>query len=337
MISVAVDVMGGDGGPPVCMAGVETALESILDLSVIAVGRHSEIANLVEAMPTHLANRVRVVDAPDVLAPDVTSLAAVRGGQHSSMAIAIGEHRLHKAQAVVSAGSSTGLMTLSRHLLGMAPGVERPALMTRLPTQKGFVWVLDLGANVGVDAQRLHEFATLGHASMAHRGQQPPAIGLLNIGTEKNKGPDVLREAARLLSADESLHYVGFIEADQVFQGDVDLVVCDGFAGNIMLKSAQGGVRLVLSSFEHQLETDWIGRAVGWFVRSRWEKVCETLNPANHNGARLMGIEGLVIKSHGSADASGFAKAIFLAHGEATMAGQSTVQGTTDQWMEHEQ
>lgn len=316
MISVAVDVMGGDGGLATCLDGVIVALEQCADLSIVAVGSKDDIEAQLKRYPKRFSERVSIVDASHVLSSDVSPAEAIRHGQDSSMALAIRLHQEKKVEAVVSGGSTAGLMALSRQMLGMMPGVERPALMTRLPTVGADVWVLDLGANVGVDAQRLHEFAMLGSQALTARLGYAPSIGLLNIGTEKNKGPDVLREAARLIEDDANLSYQGFIEADQVFQGEVDLVVCDGFAGNVLLKAAEGGVRLVIEKLRRQFKATLLSRLLGHFVRSRLLKLYETLHPSQHNGAPLLGIEGLVIKSHGSADVSGFARAIVLAYQE---------------------
>lgn len=317
MISVAVDVMGGDGGVAVCMAGVFLALEQHPDLAITAVGNNTAIQSVLNGWRDTFEDRLTVLDAPEVLPSDVSPAYAIRHGQASSMALAIKAHHDEWVDGVVSGGSTAGLMALSRQLLGMMPGVERPALMTQLPTIKGSVWVLDLGANVGVDAHRLYEFATLGTQALTMRQGIQPSVGLLNIGQERNKGPDVLREAARLVEEDPHLNYHGFIEADQVFAGVVDLVVCDGFAGNVLLKSAEGGVRLVLEALRDQFKMGIVSRILGSAIRSRLVKLYETLDPCQHNGAPLLGIEGLVVKSHGSASARGFARAIQLAYQEA--------------------
>lgn len=316
MITVAVDVMAGDGGLATCLGGVMVALEQCTDLSILAVGRQDQVEAELARNPTRFRERLSVVNASHVLSSDVSPAEAIRHGQDSSMAVAIRLHQAKQAQAVISGGSTAGLMALSRQMLGMMPGVERPALMTRLPTVDADVWVLDLGANIGVDAQRLHEFATLGSLALKARLGFAPSVGLLNIGAEKNKGPDVLREAARLIEDDANLSYRGFIEADQVFQEGVDLVVCDGFAGNVLLKGAEGGVRLVIDRLTRQFKSDLISRLLGYLVRSRLTKLYETLHPSQHNGAPLLGIEGMVIKSHGSADVVGFSRAIVLAYQE---------------------
>lgn len=326
MITVAVDAMAGDGGLPVSVSGVRLALDKISTLSVILVGDAPAISEMLIDFPVAFRARVSVAHAPMVLPTDVTPAQAIRSGQSSSMAQAILKVKDQQAQAMVSSGSTAGLMALSRQLLGMRPGVERPALMTQIPTQAEPVWVLDLGANVGVDAQRLLEFAQLGTHALVSMNKHSPKVSLLNIGSEPRKGPDVIREAARLLEADADINYQGFIEADQVFQGGIDLVVCDGFAGNILLKSAEGAVRLVLK-FLVDSSSNGVWQ---WWVRlltgSRIRRVYETLDPSRHNGAPLLGLEGLVIKSHGGSSAQGLAHAIELAFQEAMMECRSTNQ-----------
>lgn len=312
--------MGGDGGLPVSIAASRLALDKVPDLSLVLAGESSAIRSQLAHWPDALRSRVSVVDAPVVLASDVSPAQAIRSGQTSSMATAISQITDQQAQAVVSSGSTAGLMALSRHLLGMRPGVERPALMTQLPTRAQPVWVMDLGANVGVDAQRLLEFAQLGTSALVALGQRQPKVGLLNIGSEPRKGPDVIREAARLIEADPDLNYNGFIEADQVFRGEIDLVVCDGFAGNILLKSAEGAVRLVLKALSGGERPGVWNRCVDLLARSRLRRVYETLDPSQHNGAPLLGVQGLVIKSHGGSSAEGLAHAIELAFHEAVMA-----------------
>jgi glycerol-3-phosphate acyltransferase PlsX len=217
-----------------------------------------------------------------------------------------------ESSSLVSAGNTGALMALSRQVLGMLPGIERPVLMAALPSATHPVWALDLGANVGVDAQRLCEFAQLGNTTVRVLRDRAPRIGLLNIGHEPNKGPDVVREAARLIEGESGLDFHGFVEADQVFAGDVDLVVCDGFAGNVLLKSAEGMARLLFGRLRREM-AGWRGPLVRGPLRRMYDK----LDPARHNGAPLLGVRGIVIKSHGGACEKGFASAIRLAALEA--------------------
>lgn len=307
-VCIAVDLNGGDGGAEVVIAGMLEALASDPHLKIVAVGPAPELAR-VETLAGSRRSAISLVEAAGVLPADVNAARAIRRGRDSSMSLTLEQVSSGQAQAAVSGGSTGALMGLSRHLLGMLPGVERPALMAAIPTVGQPVWMLDLGANVSVDARRLLEFAQLGHVAFNVLEGREPRIGLLNIGTEPSKGPDVVREAARLIDDEVSLDYAGFVEADQVFAGAVDLVVCDGFAGNVLLKSAEGAVRLMFSSLKAQVK----GSLFGWMARSRMRSLHDMFDPSRHNGAPMLGVRGTVIKSHGSACARGFARAIELA------------------------
>lgn len=224
------------------------------------------------------------------------------------MAIGLGSLAAGSADALVSAGNTGALMALARYRLGTLPGIERPALMTGFPVVGGSVWVLDLGANIGVDAERLAEFAVLGSAAVGALLGRKPRVGLLNIGSEPNKGPDVVREAARRCAATD-IDLVGFIEGHDVFAGRADVVVCDGFAGNVLLKSAEGVIAMLLS------EIDAVGSRTfaGPGLRRLRRRMRKAYDPAVHNGASMLGISGIVIKSHAHASTEGIAHAIGVA------------------------
>lgn len=304
--------MGGDGGADTALEALPIALSADPALRCLCVGSGPTLDRL-QALPSSLRQRIEPLPSENVLPADVSAAQAIRHGQDSSLAIAMKTLAEGQADALVSAGSTVGLMALSRQLLGMLPGVERPALMTSLPTLAAPVWVLDLGANVQVDARRLLEFAQLGSVAVEIVTGRMPRIGLLNIGSEPGKGPDMLREAARLIEAEAALDYAGFIEGDQVFCGQVDLVVCDGFAGNVLLKSAEGAVRLTLGRLKDALQ----GSLAAAMLRGRLRRVHDSLDPARHNGAPMLGVRGTVIKSHGSASARGIAHAMDLAARQA--------------------
>jgi glycerol-3-phosphate acyltransferase PlsX len=298
--------MGGDGAPDVVFAAIDQALNEHPHLHLVAVGPQ----NLLDAarLP-HWGERVSFVHAENVLAADINAAAAIRRGRGSSLWNAIDLLEQGRVDAIVSGGSTGALMALSRQKLGMLPGVERPALLAALPSVSQPVWMLDLGANINVDAPRLLEFAQLGSVAFHVLENRQPRIGLLNIGSEPGKGPDVIRQAARLIEAESSLDYQGFVEADQVFAGKVDLVVCDGFAGNVLLKSAEGAVRLMFEKLREQLS----GALTGLLIKRSLRHLHDSLDPARHNGAPMLGVRGTVIKSHGGACAKGFARAIGLA------------------------
>ncbi len=301
--------MGGDGGAETAFAAMASALAADPSLTLLAVGPEAELERGSMRLPAEVAARLSLIAAETVLPNDMNAAAALRRGQGSSVWVALDLLAQGHADAVVSGGSTGALMALSRQMLGMLPGVERPALMAAIPSLVGPVWLLDLGANIQVDAPRLLEFAQLGHVAFQVVEKRAPRIGLLNIGSEPGKGPDVIREAARLIDAEAGLDYAGFVEADRVFAGEVDLVVCDGFAGNILLKSAEGAVRLLFRALSDELT----GSLAGWLARPRLRRLHDRLDPSVHNGAPMLGVRGTVIKSHGSAHADGLAHALRLA------------------------
>lgn len=309
---VAVDVMSGDGGLDTALAAVRRALDADSGLQVDLVGDERRLRASLQPAGLAEGDRVALVAAEQVLPMDAGPSRALRHGSGSSMQVALERVAEGQSAALVSAGNTGALMALSRQVLGMLPGIERPALMAALPAAAGSIWALDLGANVGVDAHRLCEFARLGNTTLRVLRDRSPRIGLLNIGHEPSKGPDVVREAARLIEAEPGLDFAGFVEADQVFAGDVDLVVCDGFAGNVLLKSAEGVARLMFGQLRDELR--------GWrasLLRGGLKRMYDKLDPSRHNGAPLLGVRGIVIKSHGGACEHGLASAIGLAALEA--------------------
>lgn len=306
MVRIAVDTMGGDGAPGVVLDAVDRALRDQSDIELLLVGPGDRLE---AARRSHWGDRVTVIHADHALAADVSVSSALRRGRGSSLWNAIAAVESNQADALVSGGNTGALMALARQQLGMLPGVERPALLAALPTTERAVWMLDLGANINVDAPRLFEFAQLGSVAFQVLEGRKPRIGLLNIGSEPGKGPDVVRQAADLIRSEDSLDYAGFVEADQVFAGRVDLVVCDGFAGNVLLKSAEGAVRLLFNA----LRDEFSGSLTGLLAKRRLRRLHDSLDPARHNGAPMLGVRGTVIKSHGGACARGLARAIRLA------------------------
>ncbi len=308
-----VDAMGGDGGLETSLGGMAMALDADPGLHIVACGRRDEIEAASTGALNRHGKRFSVTAADEVLPADASPAQALRHGRNSSLWQALECLRSEQAEALVSAGGTGALLALSRQILGTLPGVERPALMAALPSAERPVWVLDLGANLNVDARRLLEFAQLGSVAVEVLEGREPCIGVLNVGSEPGKGPDVVREAARLIDADPALNYQGFIEADAVFAGRVDLVVCDGFSGNVLLKAGEGAVRLVLAETAARFRRSF----AGWLGRSRFAALHDSFDPARHNGAPLLGLRGTVIKSHGGAGSDGFARAIALAALEA--------------------
>lgn len=304
---MALDAMGADFDPRCAIDACRLVLQRDPALHVRLIGSASQLDQSALAA---LGERVELVRSSEFVAMTSSPAEALRHGRKSSMALALAEISAERADAAVSAGNTGALMALARAELGMLQGIERPALMTEFPVRGGSAWVLDLGANIGVDAARLVEFAVLGNAAVGALLERSPRVALLNIGSEPNKGPDVIREAARRLSElDAELDYIGFIEGHDVFHGRADLVVCDGFAGNILLKSAEGAIAMLLDEVERAGQPWWFGpgkRRLGRDLRLRYD-------PQGHNGASLLGVDGIVIKSHGHATTEGLARALEVA------------------------
>lgn len=308
-VRIAIDAMGGDAGPGVILDG---ALQALADDPSLRIHLFAESGQLA-ASATH--ERLTVSETAGHIPQDSSPGQALRKAQGTSMHAALEALAGGMADAVVSPGNTGALMALARSRPGMLPGVERPALMTAFPLRAGSVRVLDLGANIQVDAQRLVEFAVMGNAACSVLLGHAPRIGLLNIGREPGKGPDPVREAGRMLEAGD-MDYRGFVEGHDVFAGVVDLVVCDGFAGNILLKSAEGAIDMHNAALD-----DILGKGLlGWLTARRRAAVRKRFDPVDHNGASLLGINGIVIKSHGHAGARAFARAIALASVEVRRA-----------------
>lgn len=309
-VRIAVDAAGIDGGVSLATAAISQALSSDDGLEIVVFADQDAADGICQTLSDP---RLKVEICDHSLAADLNAAAAIRRGNGSTMWLALEQLRAGQLDALVSGGSTGALMALSRHILGTLPGVERPALMAAIPTMTRPVWMLDLGANIHVDARRLLEFAHLGQVAYQVLEGKAPRIGLLNVGTEPGKGPDLIREAARLIDENPELDYAGFVEADQVFSSAVDLVVCDGFAGNVLLKSAEGAIKLLFASIRSEFQ----GSLCGLVAKSRLRRVHDSLDPARHNGAPMLGVRGTVIKSHGSTCSRGFARAIELAAVEA--------------------
>lgn len=308
-VRIALDAMGADFEPEAAVRAAEFALDADPQLEISIVGASGSLEPAVEAWPDRLRPRVEAVAAADFVPMDASPAQALRRGRDSSMAASLRSIADRSVDAAVSAGNTGALMALARMALGTLPGIERPALMTAFPVRNGRAWVLDLGANIGVDADRLLEFALLGHAAVGVLLGARPRIGLLNIGREPCKGPDVIREASRRLTEQAAIEFVGFVEGHDVFAGRADVVVCDGFAGNVLLKSAEGAIGMLLAELDEQAR-----RPVrGFALRGAVNGLRNRYDPARHNGASLLGINGIVVKSHAHASTDGLANAIGLA------------------------
>jgi glycerol-3-phosphate acyltransferase PlsX len=313
---IAIDAMGGDSGPPVMLAGAARALERRDDLGFVIFGQEAAIRAELDRHPA-LAAVSTIVHCEDVIAGTDKPSQAIRRAKTTSMGQAIAAVKEGEAQAAVSGGNTGALMAMAKLALRTMPGIDRPALAALLPTLgDNDVVMLDLGANTECDANNLVQFAVMGAAyARVILELERPRVQLLNIGTEELKGTDELRDAAAVLRGSEHLHmrFDGFVEGDKLSRGDVDVIVTDGFSGNIALKSLEGTARFVTDLLKRAF-TSSIRSKIGFLIsRPATELLRHHLDPNNHNGAVFLGLNGLVVKSHGSADEKGVANAIRVA------------------------
>lgn len=314
---VAIDAMGGDNAPDAIIRGAAMARERHPGWRFLFFGPKAKLEPLIAKQKRRrLAEYCDIVDIDDVVAPDAKASVALRQGRGSTMRKAIDAVAEGRAACAVSAGNTGALLAMSKFALKTMPGVARPAIASLFPTQRGDSAMLDLGANIQVDARNLEEFAIMG-AVFARLliGLERPTVGLLNVGSEEQKGHEELREAHAMLSNAEHLpfDYQGFIEGDGIAAGAVDVVVTDGFTGNVALKTAEGTSRLV-SEFIRQAFRHSLMAKLGYVFAGRaMAKLRARLDPRRYNGAMFLGLNGVVVKSHGGADAVGFAHALGVA------------------------
>jgi phosphate acyltransferase len=313
---IAIDAMGGDTGPAVMVAGAARAHEQQPDLCFILFGDEPAIRAELAKHPT-LGTAVEVVHCPDVIEASDKPSQAIRRAKTTSMGRTIGAVKSGNAQAALSAGNTGAMMAMAKLALRTMPGIHRPALAALLPTLgENDLVMLDLGANTESDAQNLVQFAVMGAAyARVVLELDSPRVKLLNIGTEELKGTDELKDAAAMLREASSLpmRFDGFIEGDKISRGDADVVVTDGFSGNIALKTAEGTARFVTDLLRRAF-TSSVRSKIGFLIsRPATELLRHHLDPNNHNGAVFLGLNGLVVKSHGSASEKGIANAILVA------------------------
>lgn len=310
-LRIALDVMGGDHGPAIVLAGAEIARGRVPHVRYLLAGRQADIEPLLESYPKlRAASRVVPVDHV-VLGTDKPS-QALRRGRDSSMGRAIQAVKDGEADVAVSAGNTGALMAMARFILRTMPGIDRPALVSLLPTARGESVMLDLGANVDSTADNLVQFAVMGAVfARTVLGLERPRVGLLNIGSEDLKGTGEIKAAGQILRETTlPMEFAGFTEGDRIGAGDMDVVVCDGFIGNVALKTAEGTARLIAQLLERAFRSSLWSKLGYALARPALTSLRDHLDPNNHNGAVLLGLNGLVVKSHGSANAQGIATAI---------------------------
>ncbi len=312
---VALDVMSGDAGAAEAIAAADIAAERYPGLSFILFGREAEIAAELKRWP-RLTARARIVHSEDVVRMADKPSQVLRRARTTSMGMAIDAVKQGEAHAAVSAGNTGALMAIALFGLRTMKGIDRPALAATLPTLKSESVMLDLGANTECDATNLVQFAVMGAAfARTVLGLEQPRVALLNIGEEELKGTGEIRAAATILrGASLPMQFTGFCEGDKIGQGDIDVVVTDGFSGNIALKTVEGTSRLVTGLLGNAFRSSFWGK-LGYFIaRGALESLRAHLDPNAHNGAVFLGLNGIVVKSHGSANARGLANAIGVAH-----------------------
>jgi glycerol-3-phosphate acyltransferase PlsX len=313
-ITIALDAMGGDHAPDMVVKGAGNALQRFPQTEFLFFGVENRLRPLLAKVPK-LAENARVHHTDEVITGDAKPSVALRTGRRSSMRLAIDAVAAGDADCIVSAGNTGALMAMAKFALKMLPGIDRPAMASFFPTQRGESVMLDLGANVECDAENLVQFALMGDVfARTVLGLQQPTVGLLNVGSEDLKGNDAVRGAsARLRGAGSPLRFHGFIEGDDIAAGTVDVVVTDGFTGNIAVKTAEGTARLfsefLRAAFHHSL----MARVGYLFAHAALRRLRERLDPRRYNGAVFLGLDGICVKSHGGSDALAFANAISVA------------------------
>ena len=309
-LTLALDGMGGDHGPTVVVPAALQALTEHKDLTLILVGDQQVLEREIRNHGATVGGRILIRHASQTVAMDELPSVALRTKKDSSMRVAVDLVKDGTAHACVSAGNTGALMATARFVLKTLPGIDRPAICSALPTIKGHTHVLDLGANVDSETDVLFQFAVMGSALTSAVENIPrPTVGLLNIGAEEMKGNDQVKEAGRLLAASE-LNYVGFIEGDDIYAGTVDVVVCDGVVGNVALKTSEGVARMIRHYMEQSFRRTLWTKLVALLALPVLKSFKAKIDPRQYNGASLLGLQGIVIKSHGGADVVAYTNAI---------------------------
>jgi len=316
-ITVAIDAMGGDHGPHVTIPAAVEALAVDAKLNIVLVGLSDAIDAELKAINVSTSPRLRVHPASEVVAMDEQPQSALKNKKDSSMRVAINLVKTGEASACVSAGNTGALMATARFVLKTLQGIDRPAIAGIFPSMKGKTYILDLGANADCTAEQLMQFAVMGSmlvSCVEHK--KNPTVGLLNIGSEDIKGNEVVKQTAELLK-NSHLNFYGNIEGNDIFKGTTDVVVCDGFVGNVTLKAAEGLIQMIGRYLSQEFKRNWLTKIMGIASKPVLNAFKKRLDPRLYNGASFLGLRGIVVKSHGGADKVAFLNAIQTAVEEA--------------------
>ncbi|WP_423820901.1 phosphate acyltransferase PlsX [Salinisphaera sp. SPP-AMP-43] len=318
MIRIAVDAMSGDYGSSVAVEAAVCSLSRHDDIALRLVGDSAELKQQIEKQRARrgapdVFDRLEIVHAGEVVDMCESPARALRQKKDSSMRIAVNLVHKGEAQACVSAGNTGALMATARFVLKTLSGIDRPAIISPIPSRQGHTLMLDLGASAESTPEQLFQFAVMGAVlAKAVHGVEQPRVGLLNIGAEEIKGNQQIKDAGRLIAA-SGLNYIGFVEGDDIYIGDVDVVVCDGFVGNVALKTSEGLGKLIAQFLREEFARNWLTKTSAVLAMPVLRAFRGRVDPRQYNGATLVGLQGTVVKSHGDADATAFASAIGVA------------------------
>ncbi|MCK5903211.1 MAG: phosphate acyltransferase PlsX [Cocleimonas sp.] len=313
---ISLDAMGGDNGFPVVVAAAIRALDEYDDIALVLVGDQDKLAEEVKQHSSTSLDRLSFHPASEVVTMDESPALALRGKKDSSMRVAINLVKSGDADAVVSAGNTGALMATARFVLKMLPSINRPALCTAIPNSISHTHMLDLGANIDSSAEHLYQFALMGSELIrAIDGVEAPRIGLLNIGEEEIKGNEQVKLANELIKQGD-FNYLGFVEGNDIFSGKVDLIVCDGFVGNVALKTSEGLAKMLSTELKTEYTRSFLRKIAAFVSLPILKGFTKRFDPRRYNGASLLGLQGIVVKSHGNVDALAYSNAIGIARKE---------------------
>lgn len=313
---IALDAMSGDHGLSVIIPAALTALKQHDDIELLLVGQEDGVRAALAKHSAESESRISVQHASEIVDMDEPPASALKKKKDSSMRVAIDQVKAGRADAVVSAGNTGALMATGRFVLRMLPGIDRPAICTVMPTMHGHTHMLDLGANVDSSAEHLYQFALMGSELAKAIDDNPgPKVGLLNIGAEAIKGNEQVKAADALLQ-NSGLNYIGYVEGDDIYLGDVDVIVCDGFVGNVALKTSEGLAKMIAEKLKANYSRNLLTKLAGLVSLPVLKRFRAEVDPRHYNGASFLGLQGIVVKSHGGADSLAFANAIGIARTE---------------------